>query len=148
MTRSLIAVAALVASVSVSAGELDGKGLICKPDEESTPFGFEFSDGRAIGWSVERHEFESKAVIEEFGSGKEYRTTPTRAFWWEIGHQEVYQLDRKTLRLRWVPGAMELEAKEYQCEVAASLDSFRATLEDARAEMQLYIDFLMKDNQI
>ncbi|MDG2459686.1 MAG: hypothetical protein P8M73_02295 [Luminiphilus sp.] len=46
--RSLIAIAALVASASVNAGELDGKWIRCEPYSDT----YWFADGEAIEWSL------------------------------------------------------------------------------------------------
>lgn len=141
--KLLTAVAALVASVPASAGELDGRALICIPDFEPRPIGFEFRDGRAIGWNVVS--IESKAVIEEFGPGEKYETTSTSADWWGLD----WYLDRKTLRLNYIFRSKESPAVyKYQCDVAASLNSFRETLEEARANFQSELDERRKGNKI
>lgn len=138
--KSLIAFATLLASVAVSAGELDGKAVTCDADHLTAPIGFEFRGDRAIAYEITTQD--SKAVIREFGSGEEYKTTPTTVIWWEL-----YRLDRETLWLQFrtpMRGVMF----EYQCQVTTSLDSFRATLEAARLEEQKAIDERMKDNKI
>jgi hypothetical protein len=142
MRRLWIAIAALLASVASSAGELDGKALICKRSTDSSTQTYltywEFKDGTAIGAQIIRQG--SKAVALEFGetiTSKRYVTGPTEAMWW--GGR--YLLNRATL-------ALEFWDVEYQCELATSLDSFRATLEAERLEKQKVIDERMADNKI
>ena len=138
--RLLIAIATLLASVAVSAGELDGKALICKSTEDWSLY-WEFKDGTAIGTEIVTRG--SKAVADEFGgfADKTYVTRPTEVIWWK-----TYHLHRATLVAEYKDG--DVAYFEDQCELATSLDSFRATRETERLEKQKAIDEEMKDNKI
>ena len=147
MKRSLIAIAALLASVSASGGELDGTGLICHSGTKPV-LGWEFQDGRAIGMYVEKMgAFDPKAEVVRGDIG-EYVTSTDQVRW-----PPMWILDRETLRLGGENqrdnsmGPKGTMMWILQCEVATSLDIVRATLE-AQAEKQRQIDEQMKDNKI
>ena len=52
---SLIAIAALFASASASAGELDGKAIVCANEKFDQPLGFEFINGQVRQFTIYTH---------------------------------------------------------------------------------------------
>ena len=149
---SLIAIAALVASVSASAGELDGKAIVCTSDHEHVAVealslvAFEFMNGAVTGRLISTQG--TNAVIDEFGVGvkdRGYREEPGTVSWWS-----GYYLDRVTLVLRFYGSSRDHDEPKYkwQCQVSPSLESHRQFLEARREQAQKSIDESMKDNKI
>jgi hypothetical protein len=143
MIRSLIAIAALMASVSVSAGELDGKAIICK-SETSLPQGIEFFDGKAMVWFI----VSGTKVNLANQDASEYRTTPTRVTWSKVGSDLGYEIDRKTLAYSHMNFRSGTTYWTTSCEVAKSRTAMMGYLEGAVRVEQGKIDEQMKDNKI
>ena len=148
--RSLIAVATLVASVSASAGELDGKAISCDRAGLGDPVMWEFRDGRPVQWSVEIEDI--FAVIGEEPApyySPEYKVSPTAITWERVMFSA--RLDRATLELFVsTPGDIEVDPPPavYQCEVYTSLSDFKEMMRELVAQKQAEIDEQMKDNKI
>ena len=135
MMRSLIAIAALVASVSASAGELDGSTLICRMGTPASigmenTSGTEFRDGRAIGWWMPR----GSVPIKQFDVG-EYSVSTDQVRWPPGDGLSDVILDRETLLLgeestrdsQWGPKGTMIWTM--QCEWVESLDILKRTVE-------------------
>ena len=152
MTKPLLAILLLL-PLSVSAGELDGKGIICVCRDEriERPFAIEFKNGVALRWVVWRAGTVAKLRVqysEEFFP--RYRVSTTAVQWaqgnrWEDGR---YVLDRKTLVLEDFVGDSRRALFTYDCNVSPSLDAFQETLELDRLKLQTEIEASMKDNKI
>lgn len=140
MSRPLIAIAALLTSVLASAGELDGKALICgELAEDDDLLYWEFEDGRVMGTEIIIQG--TKAAARELGQKltdeeKTYRVHPNNADWWSFWH-----LDRTTLDLEFKDGYEREAEYKYQCELSTSLEA-------ERLKAQKAIDERMKDNKI
>ena len=138
--RLLIAIAALLASVSASAGELDGKALICgELAEDDYLMYWEFDDDRVMGTEIAIEG--TKAVERKMGrlltdEEKTYRVHPNNADWWRFWH-----LDRTTLDLEFKDGSDGEVQYKYLCELSTSLEA-------ERLKAQKAIDERMKDNKI
>lgn len=149
--RLLIAIAALLASVLASAGELDGKAITCERPRYDRPKIVEFRDGGIVGWDIRVED--TQAIVAESDYRKypdsDYEVSPTGITWTTI---VVFRnrLDRETLEL--VSTMASDEAGDsptvWQCEVIASLDDLQKMLEELRAVKQAEIDEEMKDNKI
>ena len=128
-----IAIAALVASVSASAGELDGSNLICRMGAANTS-GTEFRDGHVIAWWIDPNG--SERELKPYDGG-EYSISTDQIRWPpldEWGRGDVI-VDRETLRLggenqrdnsMGPKGTLIWIA---QCEWVESLDILKATVE-------------------
>ena len=145
--RSLIAIAALLASVSVSAGELDGKGLKCikRSDDPHTLFA-EFRRGNVEEWFVRVEGYTAVLSDEASWNGEPYELSPTKIEWPTIGG--THELDRSTLLLVVRAKGQEEIANRWDCEVYNSPEAFREMLEAARLQKQAEIDAEMQDNKI
>ncbi len=153
MIRPLLAILLLL-PLSVSAGELDGKALICVDTDEryQTPFGIEFKNDVVLRWVVWTKGTVAKLQVqypEEF-AGK-YGATTTTVHWnnveTETSSASQYVLNRKTLVLEY-QNRSGFTLSLYDCVVSPSLDAFRETLELARLKLQTEIEASMKDNKI
>ena len=148
--RSLIAIAALVASVSAIAGELDGKALTCQSTNKMVAsmygrYGVEFQDGKATHIWVKKDG--TKVVLERYDTVA-YIAYPTTAKW-ALESGWVYTLDRKTLILDYRKPRDDSESPgKFECEAYSSIDSMMAELESDRAREQAEIDEEMKGNKI
>ena len=144
MMRSLLAIAALVASVSVSAGELDGKGIECVRPTHPAPILVSFQDGVATEFKI--YVRGTEAVLEESKlSGGDYTVFSTKVEYPTLIGDDMV-LDRATLIL-----GIRNDGKlitQWQCEVYTSLTDFEAMMEARRVQKQAEIDEEMKDNKI
>ena len=151
--KVLTAVAALVASVSASAGELDGKAIVCEPKgvrlkwtPEPEPYGYEFRGGFVISYRVE---VSGTQVLLKISDGIPYKEDTTVVTWGTSKHGDAPTtvLDRRTIRYR---DSIERTGKigeEGQCEVLP-LDKFHKFFEQRMQKNQAEIDAEMKDNKI
>ena len=156
MTKPLLAILLLL-PLSVSAGELDGKSLICSDDIEDEIEQGDLDEGD-IGWSgwrfdgttvitdsVGRRDTTAVITTEEIA---EYWVTPNSVEWGPplVGGTT---LDRKSLTMTTYlgnhPGPLYLKAK---CEVVPSRDVYYQKLESLRLDFQRQMDEEMKDNKI
>ena len=153
MTKPLLAMLLLL-PLSVRAGELDGKGIICVNTDKrfKTPFGIEFKSDVALKWWVWKDGTVAKLQLqypEEF-AGK-YGATTTTVHWnnveTETSSASQYVLNRKTLVLEY-QNRSGFTLSLYDCVVSPSLDAFRETLELARLKLQTEIEASTKDNKI
>jgi hypothetical protein len=153
MMRSLIAVAALVASVSVSAGKLDGKGMACYKEDWPYPLMYEFRGGGAVLWRTYLEG--TDAILKEHMNlvsdpqFAKYHESVAQ-IWWRgiiVVDEVTVRLDRKTLELTSETRQGEMESHGI-CEVYQSLDKFQALMEAERMDSQKRIDEQMKDNKI
>ena len=150
MTKPLLAILLLL-PLSVSAGDLDGKAISCKPPPEYTDHEyFEFEAGTVVRWRILMDE--TTAVLKEFNTAS-YVASPNRITW-EMGDRE-WSLNRATLELeKLVNGKHLLTNQEsenvfrWHCEVYTSISEFRSTLEALKLREQREIDEQMKDNKI
>ena len=146
--RSLIAIAALVASVSASAGELDGKGVVCRDLSNlnflyphSVVVGFRFVSGVVEGDQVRM--VDGSVAIDRFAYSDEtpYRVAPFKISWWNS-----YELNRKTLELEFIVEGEVIFQK--QCEVFQDMQSYTSRLEADRDAIQSELNRAMKGNKI
>ena len=148
MKRSLIAIAALLASFCASAGELDGKSLICIGDKELELYrddvvGFMFVDGNVSANGV--RELELKYRILTFGESladKSYELTRHEVTWFESS----WVLNRKTLKI--TAGKQGKYQGRYQCQVFESFDDYHDKLLEIQLEKQRQLEDEMQDNKI
>ena len=147
MRRLIIAIAALVASVSASAGELDGKAMICERTERGAaeihgPYGVSFRDGEATPYYLEQFE---TTLLPTAGKATYYLAEPTTVKWGKAPN--IFTLNRKTLSLS-AYNSMYDTVVHWQCEVLASWDAMIQALDVERVEGQKRIDEQMKGNKI
>ena len=130
-------------------GELDGKALICRNTEVTTPLAVEFDRTQVIHYQIRPNG--TKAVIDTVKndnrasySGSTYTVRPRTVNWWN-----TYTLNRETLALKYreITRGNVYEA-DYQCELADSPEAMLKTIEAARLEMQKQIDEEMSNNKI
>jgi len=128
--KLITAVAALVASAFASAGELDGKGYICEAGYGSQKHVWSpwFRDGHVFVSAINPPARGEEPVLQVATVGWEYSAVG------ELVSFDRYFLNRKTLRIgqenRSPHSASYGDISwSHQCEEAASLDSFRATME-------------------
>ena len=149
--RSLIAIAALVASVSASAGELDGKAIFCERPGYDRPNIVEFRDGNTVSWSIGVEG--TQAVVKEYvghAPSANYKVSPTAITWDSVAVFEN-RLDLETLELvttLYSEGKPHDSPTIWQCEVVSSLDNLQKMLEELREAKQAEIDQQMKNNKI
>ena len=143
-----MAIVALVASVNVSAGELDGKAIWCDwVGQYSKPVMYEFRNDTPVPWVVIREG--TKIVIKEASMGgtiSEYRAEPSVVTWAELFG--TYTLNRKTLELSFDNLGDPPVKASWECEALSSLDNLKARLEELRSERQKAVDKEMKGNKI
>ena len=140
---SLIAIAALVASVSASAGELDGKGIICHSEKSVTgePEWYWFAQGRVTQSNLGTNGTKAEVLALDLG---EYGTEPTMVRWRSDSMQ--HKLDRRTLIHR-----ASSYGEEYwvsQCEVAESWEVMRESIQTFKLRRQQAIDEQTRGNKI
>ena len=158
MTKPLLAILLLL-PLSVSAGELDGKGLVCQltvgffwDGYHQEIHGFKFVKGEAQGErlviSEEQLEHSRLAPFDSKKSSARYSTYPTKVSWWG-----EYTLNRQTLALAWERsekswGGVTTSTEYGECEVFQTLKSY-ADAFSRYAEQELEkINEEMKDNKI
>ncbi|MDA7595880.1 hypothetical protein N8723_03850 [Luminiphilus sp.] len=151
----------MLASVSVSAGELDGKQIFCDSDAEwlmyldeergldviFPPWGFVFQNGAVTAHFFDRSTDRTKAMVADEGA---YSAAPTYVTWGK--HPKLRSLNRKKLVVQY--GAYEAE-----CQLTSSLKAFQKMMQAAESEVQKEMDakrqeqreerdWLMRDNKI
>ena len=147
-TKTLLTLFVFLLPLSVTAGELDGKSLICIGDEELELYrddvvGFNFVDGNVSATRVEEREL--KYRISTFGeslSDKSYTATRNEVTWFE----SAWVLNRKTLEM--TSGKKMPFKGRYQCEVLESFDVFYDKLVRIQAEKQRLLEEELKQNKI
>jgi hypothetical protein len=142
--KLITAVAALMASVSASAGQLDGKALECMRPTHPAPILVSFQDGVATEFRIWKKGTEALIEKDVF-SGGEYRVSPTKVEY-PTTMGDAMVLDRVTLILG-IRNDGKLVTK-WQCEVYTSFSDFEAMMEARRAQKQAEIDEQMKGNKI
>ena len=135
----------LLASVSASAGELDGKAILCDRDDRPDVYGFEFRNGKSLMSYVKT---DADRFVASLHHWEEWGADPyaAKAKTLEWG---FYSLDRKTLILTGSEGS-QLSPKFFtaSCEVSPSVGAMKQAMEMHRQDMQRQIDERMKDNKI
>lgn len=149
--KLITAVAALLASVSASAGSLDGKAIICDWDRESESdgfarrFGFAFNEAEVIQHSVSFRRLNPEVTIRVFEpvAHTEYLND---VVWTDNSRHTSWVLDRRSLLLTvMIPDGDKLE---FACEALPSWEALNEIMESVRAEEQSKNDEEMKDNKI
>lgn len=141
--RSLIAIAALVASVSASAGELDGKALTCKSENPFIkPEWIVFDEGEVFVWVIRRRGTTAEAEIWD---RHEYTASIREITWGR--YSQSRRLDRATLKLVQMNDDYEV-TRTFQCEIPESIEAWQESLTAAEQRAQDDIDERMKDNKI
>ena len=143
--RSLIAIAAVVASFSASAGDLDGKGIKCVLVDWIDPILVSFQDGVATHFVLSMRDTKALIEVDTFGGG-EYTVFPSKVEWPHSLSDDGMVLDRTTLMLGYVNYGELRNAG--QCEVYTSLSDFEAMMEAWRVQKQAEIDEEMRGNKI
>ena len=145
MTKPLLAILLLL-PLSVSAGELDGRGIICHltPTHTGEPRWrwYEFKDNHVRYFSVVTKNTSAEVVTVEEGK---YSAWPGNVHWW--GDAVKYDLNRKTLKLAVFYEWSDKQSYWY-CEASESLEAFTESIETSRLRRQNSINEEMKDNQI
>jgi hypothetical protein len=142
--RTLIAIASLVASVSASAGELDGKNLVCTSDYDGV-VGIEFTGGKAIRRFITGTTGTVVSLHSETPS--EYLALNSEVRWDNYNRQDYYAVDRKTLKHIHQIKRSGIRYGEWDCELS-SRDAMMDALNNAVLLEQKKIDEEMKDNKI
>ena len=151
MTKPLLAILLLL-PLSVSAGEVDGRAISCKPPPQSTDHQhFEFEAGTVVRWRVLMDE--TTAVLKEFNTTS-YVASPHRITW-EMGDRE-WSLNRATLELEKLFSGKKISDNDdrsknlfrWSCEVYTSSSEFKSMLESLKLDKQREINEQMKDNKI
>ena len=151
MTKPLLAVLLLL-PLSVNAGELDGKGLICERAYDDVVIGFRFVQGRVEGDAINDTEYVQLPngnweVIEgDYSIGRVglivdndgYIVERTTVKWWK-----THRLDRQTLVV-----TDNKSEKEWQCNVLESHEDYRNQLENIRTQKQNKADDEKSKNKI
>ena len=142
--KLLTAVAALVASASVSAGrpsgEVDGKGVIC-PFEESVngePEWYWFAQKRVTQPYLATNGTTADLLLRDLG---EYETTPTHVKW-----RDSHELDRKSLTYWFGDGNGNWGS--VRCEIAESWAVLSESIQAFKIRRQQAIDEQAKGNKI
>ena len=145
--RALVAMLMLLASVSASAGEIDGTAVLCKRLGVERLVMYEFRDDVPVRWQVDVDS--DKAVVRERDSvfeADEYEISPALVTWTDpIGTK---QLNRVTLQLSMTTGEEGASERVFQCELFSSLEDFQRQLEALRMREQAEIDQQMEHNKI
>ena len=146
--RSLIAIAALVASVSANAGSLDGKAIICDRGEESdslaSKFGFAFNESEVFQYDISLRHLNPEVKIIVF-SPHEYAEYLDSVRWGHPYGTQSWELDRKTLALT---EKLRDESLEFACKALPSWEALNEIMESVRADEQSKNDEQLKDNKI
>jgi hypothetical protein len=139
-TQTLRTLLTLLLPLSVSAGELDGKGLICERADDDVVIGFRFMQGRVEGDAINDTEtvqlpngnwevIEGDYSIGRFGlivDNDGYIVERTTVKWWK-----THRLDRQTLVVT------DTKSKEeWQCNVLESHEDYRNQLDNIRTKKQ------------
>ena len=145
--RSLIAIAALLASVPASAGELDGKGIICLATAETGwSIAWEASGNHYTAYLFDDDTYRHQYLWRDGTRMKIVNSELTSHYSAEAG--KVYlagaksTLDRRTLELTNRDGLVK------QCEAYANLESLEAALEEIRRSESEALKAYMRQNKI
>ena len=139
MTKPLLAILLLL-PLSVGAGELDGKAIICNAIDEVLSIrqrGIEFKSGGIVQYWVGIEG--TSPVLRQEDEESRYRVSPKTIQW------DYWTLNRETLALQYRYPEVYFR---YQCELADSPEAMLKTIEAARLEMQREIDEEMSNNKI
>ena len=147
--RSLIAIAALLASVSASAAELDGKAILCQRDDYAglPPYGYEFRDGKVYPHYVSTIDGGTRAIVAT-GEGvvdPYVYTAKVDVVEWDVGS---YVLDRKTLAISKSSLLDMAVLFTLTCELSPSVGAMKQAMEMHRQDKQRQIDAEMEGNKI
>jgi hypothetical protein len=136
-SRLLTGLAALLTSVWLSAGDLDGQALICVDAIYPVALieGTQFRDGAVFLHAPEREG--SEAIIREWRQGNAYEVKTDTVEWQSADN--FFELDRFTLRLEMFPMTGVSVWQAWQCELMDSLEAYGQVLEQARVELQARI---------
>ena len=146
MTKPLLAILLLL-PLSVVAGELDGKAIICVNSDEryQTPFGIEFKNDVVLKWVIWAKGTVAKLqVLYPEDVAPKYWASATTVTW----REGRYRLSRETLALEEFGYDAGVKLSRYDCDASSSMDALRESLEVARLELQREIDASIKDNKI
>lgn len=152
MMRTLIAIATLLASVSASAGELDGKGIACLfPRQTYGTYWYRFDENEVTEFHLKSVEATrsvegtlvstEKFEIEEEALG-EYEVRPTEIVW-AVPIPEEYRtyyghLDRTTLELQYRDSRNDVVSRS-GCSVT-DWEGLERSMESSRAHFQNFFD--------
>ena len=152
MTKPLLAILLLL-PLSVSAGDLDGKILICEREHSDSVFGYRFQKGRVKTDALT----DTKFVKKENGEMDVIRGiyTISKDSLFILGNNS-YIVDRT--EIRWGENVLNRQTLElfeskgssikWQCDVFSNDDDYWKQLENIRKQKQKAADELTKDNKI
>ena len=155
LTKTLPTLFICLLPLSVSAGELDGKSLICIKQHTSWLTtgvkGFHFNEpGYVTGEELVIADDTVKVSALKTDTPVNYYRYPTEIVWWE-----VYSLDRKQLVLAEtvtyesrVTGEDSYYLRKYKCEVFETRESYTETFSTYQQEWLEKLQERMKDNKI
>ena len=140
--------------LSVSAGELDGKSLICIKQHTSLLWagvkGFHFNEpGYVTGEELVIADDTVKVSALKTDTPVNYYRYPTKIDWWK-----VYSLDRKrlvlaeTVTFKSHTGEDDWYVSKYKCEVFETRESYTETFSTYQQEWLEKLQEKMKDNKI
>ena len=152
LIKTLLTLLICFLPLSVSAGELDGKSLVCSETKGNSDYvgdvtAWRFQDGEVLGNDV-RKEYPEYKIIElqpDRGVGNEwfaeYQVSSIKVEWLVGWH-----LIRKTLELTLFPDTDS--TRVYQCEVFESFDEYHGRLLEIQSEKQRQLEEELKENKI
>jgi len=144
MTKPLLAILLLV-PLSASAGDLDGKALLClEAVDDASLSGFYFQRGKVFHSMLHRT---GEGVLQDvfvYEVGQSYETKVDTVEW-RNSPDSLTVLNRKTLDIefRW-----HNNAQSWKCDLAESMGAYHSALEAERVTVNKQITDRMKDNQI
>jgi len=147
MTKPLLVILLLL-PLSISAGELDGKGIFCESNQE-IPRGYTFNFGIVMGDLPQVIGLEVHVKKEGLEYPMEYREFARKVQWSQP--TVIYTLNRQSLQLQ----AEEISAdgksvttKFWQCKSYQDIKKYEARLDEAVSEIQASLKRDMTDNKI
>ena len=144
MTKPLLAILLLL-PLSVSAGELDGRGITCRNTSNSAGelHWYEFKDNFVNKFYVYTQGTSAKVKTVEQGV---YSLRPSIITWY--GSTMRHDLNRKSLQLNVRSAYGSGSNEQWDCELAESLEAFKQSIELFMLHRQNSINEEMKDNVI
>ena len=147
-TKTLLTLLISLLPITVSAGELDGKSLLCEPEDYQTMgiteirVGWRFLEGFVYMDSLIDNGLTVELSHESNPGDSTYLETRTHVSWWNH-----YRLDRKTLMLEMYTNLNATITKQ-QCEVMENQDEYRTRLKELLLEYQMKVDEEREGNKI
>ena len=158
MTKPLLAILLLL-PLSVSAGELDGKAIICEKKLAVVWLvrGYRFQEGEVHSSFISDRAFMRGKNGEVFYGETDYSIQGSRFKYDYIVERkvirwgdsvDVFSLDRQTLVLTQTHPGLDFGATKVQCEVFSTHEDYWEQLENIRKQKQKEADDAAKRNKI